>query len=287
MPSTTRAKPAGMILVLALGALCGAQPPTASAPASSQPALDPTVDKILTRLESREVYDLHAKVSWTLRYASDAEEDAVAKSGELWYQQQKPVAKFLVHFTKKVASNRVHKLDERYLFDGRWYYALKSETKTFEKREIRRAGDVGNPYKLGEGPFPVPFGQKKADIVKEFDVSLLPAARDDPPDTDHLRLAPRAGTSSHADYKQVDVWVAREGTHSGLPVKVHAAKRDGTGKVNSFITVAFENIELNPALAAGIFQLKKPPGYEEVVETLEPIPPPDEAASPPEKPKNP
>ena len=108
-------------------------------PRRSRPSI-PRVDQILSRLENRAVHDLRADVSWKLMYLIDLDEDAIVKQGRIWYQQQKPVAKFLVHFDRKITSNRAHKLDERHMFDGRWYVELKSETKTVTRREVRRAG---------------------------------------------------------------------------------------------------------------------------------------------------
>lgn len=282
-PRPIGARLAGIITVLAAAVACyGQKPPAAGAPAS-QPALDPVVDKILTRLEGRKVHDLRAKVSWMLRYVVDTEEDATTKKGRLWYQQQKPSAKFLVRFTEKIADNRLHKLDERHMFDGRWYVELNSVTKTLTRREIRRAGDVGNPYKLGEGPFPLPFGQTKADILKEFEVTLVPQATSDPPNSDHLKLIPREGTQTRRSYKRVEVWVAREGPQHGLPIKVNTAKKDGTGKVNSYITITFEDVRLNQGFSGSVFEIKRPPGYHEETEPLEPPSPPPNAVSPPSK----
>lgn len=295
-------QPAVIITALALGVACGAQdvpPPAAppsSAPASlaapasapvvdTQPALDPTIDRILSRLEAREVHDLRAKVSWKLWYVGDLEEDAQTRSGQIWYQRGRPVAKFLVHFTQKIAGNRRHTLDERHLFDGRWYVEMKSETKTFERREIRRPGDTTDPFKLGEGPFPVPFGQKKADILREFEVALVPpaegeTARDEPREADQLKLVPRPGSSMFERYKEVRVWVAREGPFHGLPVKVYSAKKEGTGRVNSYLTLTFEEIKLNEGFSGSIFELRPPAGYEVFEERLEPAPAVGDAAPP-------
>ncbi|MFH1745585.1 MAG: hypothetical protein ABIG44_00940 [Planctomycetota bacterium] len=265
----TRSKLAAMITVLTAVVACQSQIPT-SAPA----ALDPTIDKILTRLENRTVSDLQAELTWKLRYVIDLEEDAQLKKGRIWYQQQDPSARFLIHFSKKIVSNRAHQLDERHMFDGRWYTELKSETKTITRREIRRPGDEADPYKLGEGPFPVPFGQKKADILKEFEVTRIPPADDDPENTDHLRLTPREGTQTGQNYKQVEVWIAREGPQNGLPVTVRASKKSGTGQVNSFLTITFKNVKLNQGFSGSVFKIDKPAGYDEHVENLEPITPP-------------
>jgi hypothetical protein len=267
-----RSKPAlVMITLLAAGVLCWGQKQTIPPPPTTRSILDPQLEKILTRLENRQVHDLRAEVSWKLMYLIDLDEDAIVKQGRLWYQQQKPVAKFLVHFDRKITSNRAHKLDERHMFDGRWYVELKSDTKTVIRREIRHAGDLENPYKLGEGPFPLPFGQKKADILKEFEVTLIPSAQSDPPDSDHLKLIPHEGSQTGRNYKHVEVWIAREGPQRGLPIKVKTAKKAPTGRLDSFITITFKNVRLNEGFSGGIFDIKTPPGYHEEIETLEPI----------------
>jgi len=273
----TRQTVAGMILTLAAGvAACGQQSP--EGPGTASP-LDPRVDKILTRLEQREVHDLRAKVRWELKYVIEEEEEPNRKFGTIWYKQVEPVAKFKVHFDAKISGNRKRKLDEEHLFDGRWYVELQSRTKTVTRREIRREGESSNPYKLGEGAFPLPFGQKKADILAEFKVRLVPEKKTDPPQTDHLHLVPQPGTNTGRTYKTLDFWVARGGDHAGLPVKVVAGKKDGTGAVNSYIEITFSNIELNSGFSDSVFKIEVPKGYEEIVERLEPIEPP-----PPTKP---
>jgi outer membrane lipoprotein-sorting protein len=139
------------------------------------------------------------------------------------------------------------------------------------RREIRREGEKSDPYKLGEGAFPLPFGQKKADILAEFEVTRVPETKDDPAQTDHLRLVPRPGTNTGRTYKTLDFWVDRSGEHAGLPVKVVAGKKDGTGAVNSYIEISFSKIELNSGFSDSVFKIEVPKDYEEIVERLEPI----------------
>ena len=274
MEAPTRPRNAASIIaVLAMSVAAQGQ----SKPAET-PKLDPVVDKILTRLEARQVNDLRAKLRWELTYLVEEDEPDI-KLGEIWYKQEKPVAKFLVHFKEKIAGNRKRKLDEKHMFDGYWYVELQARTKIITRREIRRPDDPGNPYKIGEGPFPLPFGQKKADILREFEVTRVPPANNDPPATDHLKLAPREGTRTGETYKVLDFWVANQGAHPGLPVKVRTAKKDGTGELNSYITITFERVQLNTGFSSSIFKIEKPPGYEEDIERLEPIPPPPGAAS--------
>jgi len=265
MQAHERSRFAAGIIAVILGAVaCLAQQPGPNI----TPAFDPRVERILTRLENRSVHDLRARVKWDLEYALG---DKQTKFGRIWYRVFDPVPRFKVRFDRKVAGTRADKLNEQHLFDGRWYIELQSETKTLTRREIRRADDKSDPYKLGEGAFPLPFGQTKANIRREFEVLLIPAnEKKDPKGTDHLKLTPRLGTRTAEQYKWVDFWIDRDGKYAGLPIRVRAAKRDGTGKVNSQITIAFSEIELNTGFDVGVFEIAKPPGYHEEVIPLDP-----------------
>lgn len=257
----------------------GAPDGTASKVKDAPPAsekLDEQTDKILTRLQDQQVRDLHAKVEWKSKYVIEDEDANDRKLGEIWYKEFDPVPKFLVHFTQKIASQK-RETDEKHMFDGRWYTELQSSAKTVIRREVRRANDPANPYRIGEGVFPLPFGQKKEDVLREFSVKRMPPAKDDPPGTDHLRLTPREGTRSGKSYQYVDFWISNEGKYAGLPIKVLTAKKDGTGRLNSFLTITFSEIRLNEGFSGNKFEIKTPAGFEEVIETLDPVPPPGAA----------
>lgn len=247
-------------------------PPAAAAshPSADEtlPATDATVDRILTQLERRRVLDLRADVLWELEYV--IEEDKTSKTGKLWYKELAPIPQFKVHFNAKIVGGRKDQLDEEHLFDGRWYVELNSETRTVSRTELRREDDPGNPYKLGEGAFPLPFGQSKADILREFSVQRIEPAKDHPPDCDHLRLVPRPATRTGEMYKSLDFWIAQDGPLAGLPVKVQAGRKDGTGALNSIITVTFKNVELDTGFSAAELQIRTPPGFEEIIERLPP-----------------
>jgi outer membrane lipoprotein-sorting protein len=157
------------------------------------------------------------------------------------------------------------------MFDGRWYIKSDSEKKTFTRQELRYEDEIGDPYSLGEGLFPLPFGQKKADILDVFDVALEgPDAKLDPANTDHLKLTPRTGTRLQRKYNWIDFWISRGGQHDGLPVKVRLAKNEGTGKVSEYITAEFSDIKLNRGISPSVFELSRPNGYQEQVERLPP-----------------
>jgi hypothetical protein len=241
-------------------------PETTAPPAAHA---DPLVDRILSRLEARRITDLVADLSWHQHYVTDDPKDAMTKRGRIWYQREEPSARFMIHLTRKVVGGRADALDEKHLFDGCWYIKVDAQERHVTRNEIRKPDERRDPFKLGEGPFPLPFGQRKADILREFDVTRIEPAAGDPPDTDHLKLVPRADTSTAQTYKFVHFWIAREGEEAGLPVQVQAGKRDGTGRLDTIITVTFKDARLNEAFSASVFRLDTPRGYQETVEPLQ------------------
>lgn len=247
-----------------------AAPASASAPADpGEPVLSPAADRILTRLEERRIRDLRAELTWKLEYVLDAPEDAQTKRGEIWFRDDKPVARFLIQFTRKIGGGRADVLDEKHLFDGVWYVEQHADRRQIVRRQVRAESDPADPFKVGEGVFPLPFGQKKADIVREFEVIVKEErCDDDPPETDRLRLIPRAGTSAAQLYRYVDFWIAREGGAADLPVQVRAGKMDGAGRLNSTITIRFDKPRLNEGFSPSVFTLDTPAGFEETVEPL-------------------
>lgn len=247
-----------------------ALPPSLPQPVAPDGTLDPDVDRILTRLEERHIDDVRARVRWTITDAIDQTEST--RLGEVWYRQEQPAAKFLVEFDTRIVGGRRHRLAEKHMFDGRWYTELQSESKTFTRRELRRADQIGNPYSLSDGVFPLPFGQKKADILAEFEVARRAAEAGDPPDADCLRLTPRPGTRIGENHVWIDFWISRSGPHAGLPVKVKLAKKEGTGRVSQFVTVEFSDVRINSGFSSAKFVLDAPAGYHV---TEEPLPPPD------------
>lgn len=232
--------------------------------------VNPRVDSILRRMEARKVKDLHAKLTWDVEDALAAPGDALdRKRGEIWYQTREPVPVFLVKFRERISNDRKEKMDEQYLFDGTWYHELRSIEKTVTRRQVRRANEPSNPYRLGEGPFPVPFGQTRDDILRELDVQLLPNDKSDPKGTDHLLLSPREGTQLAGKYGEIHFWVQQAGREEGLPLKVRVGKLDGTGRISEWMTIEFSDAEMDRGVPDKLFVINVPSGWEEVREPME------------------
>lgn len=257
----------GIIALAAFAVAASAQNATDSAQGLPEAAErkatagDVRVDEILTRLEERDVPDLRSRVTWVVQYV--VEEEPLRKMGRIWYKRKQPVPVFKVQFDTKIVGSRKEKdFGETHLFDGRWYTEMNSETKTITQRELRRETDTSNPYRLGEGAFPLPFGQKKADILREFDVRRIESKKGDPEETDHIELHPKKDSSLYDTYEMIEFWVERSGKNAGLPIQMRASKLDPTGTVNSRITVTFSDVELNSGFADTEFRVEPPPGYD-------------------------
>lgn len=249
------------VLLTLIGVLLSV--PTARA--ASQEVVD-----VLERMEARKINSLQAELRWEHWYTIDLPEEREIKEGVIWYGQLPgdELPKFKVQLKKRIVAGRANKLDEEHLFDGYWYVEKTPVSKMVTRREVRRKGDRGNPFRLGEGPFPVPFGQKKDDVLRQFEVTLAQPTKDDPPNTDHLICKPRDGSDLGRTYAQVDFWIVKSGELSGLPIKLKAEKLAPTGRIDAHIVVSFEKARLEATLKRGTFEIKTPLGYQEQIEPL-------------------
>jgi tetratricopeptide (TPR) repeat protein len=76
-----------------------------------------------------------------------------------------------------------------FLFDQGWLLEFDAPRKRLTRRQLVRDGEAIDPLRVGEGPFPVPLGQPRADVEREFEVS----AGTMPDAPIFKRLAERAG----------------------------------------------------------------------------------------------
>lgn len=237
----------------------------AIASASAARGQSAEVEAVLDRLEhaGQRVEDLSANVRHEV--LDLVIEDKPTKIGEIKYRRAEPNAQFFVRFDRLEQEGIVVEKKEWYVFDGRWLTEAREQTQQVVKREIVREGERIDPFRLGEGPFPLPFGQKKAEMLEHFDVTLAPPAPNDPKETDHLRCVPRPGTKMEEEYGQLDLWVDRS---LDLPVKIVADQK----KDNKRVTVTFEGMKLNGGIAGSTFSFAPPAGWP--APTIERLPPP-------------
>ncbi|MDD4892286.1 MAG: hypothetical protein PHU85_20380 [Phycisphaerae bacterium] len=256
------------ILLLAACAKSPAQTPPSAA--TSQPQVSPEVEKILDRGESAgaKALSLRAKMEYVRNQTLVG--DITKRKGSIAYLKRIETGPkgdtervyFRVQFDTLERDDYVSTKKEVYSFDGRILHELNESTKLLVHREVVPPGEVLNPMRLGQGPFPAPFGQKKQDVLSNFSVKLIPTTDKDPKGTDHLELKPLPGTDLVKKYKKVHLFVSRD---LDLPIRMIT---EGTS--DEIVTVDFTDIELNPKkLGEKDFELAKPSGYDEKTEKLD------------------
>jgi len=256
-----------LIPLCAIGAASGeesvkGQAPAASAPAESRTSGDARVDRILDRLEVKGQAIKGLRCGLLYRYVIvDPVEEATEKEGELLFARSEPNSKFLVHFRKLVSSGTIRETGEYFAFDGEWLTERNDKARTIVRRQIARPGERKDPFRLGQGPFPLPFGQKRDDILRNFEVNFVDFSPGDPKGSDHLHCVPRPNTELAEKYSRVEIFVDRR---LELPVRIVCEKlKDGTR-----IEVDFRDIDANEAPAGSRFIIEQPRDFDVSTEPL-------------------
>jgi hypothetical protein len=251
------------------------QPATTQPGEASASAADRVIHAILEAMEARgeSVRTLVCRVEYTV-------EDLIGlsdftKFGEIRYRRSKPNPTFFIRFDKMHEGGIVDRKKEWYLFRDRWLLEAKEASRTVIKREVIREGETVDLFSLERTPFPIPFGQRKDEILRHFQVTLSPPAEGDPANTDHLVCVPRTGSKLADQYTRLEFFVDRT-LH--LPVKIVAYEADPAdrhGPPAKIMRAVFPDLtrqSINPADVEELFRL--PPETDPYKRIEEPMPEP-------------
>jgi len=232
-------------------------------PASSG---DARVDEILTALQERSdgLRDIRSEV----RFVEDDQINLTkrTKQGRLQFLITEPNPRFLIHFAKTETEGVLGK-QEWYVFDGQWLHQVLERVEQITKQEVARPGEKIDLFDLEKAPFPLPFGQKKEQILRNFDVRLVPASGGDPENSDHLVCVPKPDSRLRRRYDKLELFVDRN-VH--LPRRIVVTKSGGM-EIN---TADFPDLS-DRSINAGVTEkdFDRPAAwkkYKEVVEELLP-----------------
>ena len=168
----------------------------------------------------------------TLETTDDVTGDTERRLGQLVFVQEegKPATRrFAVVFEKFIdGSGRMDERPVRYIYADGWLTEADFKQRTLVRRQLARAGEQYDPLKPGEGPVPLPIGQRRADVLARFDASLATA-----PDSTILlksvrpmigvRLKPKPGMADR-DLVEASVWYDAQ---SLVPIGVEAQRKSG------------------------------------------------------------
>ncbi|MCC6662021.1 MAG: hypothetical protein IT437_14185 [Phycisphaerales bacterium] len=267
---------AGLVLAASLTACAQVMPPGGAAKPERPreqgmgdvvPALNISdAGDLLTELEKADagMRRLDADVLYDKTFALAG--DRQVRLGTLWFQStptddpQRPRRRFAIEFTKLYLDTRLQEDPITYIFDGQWFVEKDPKEKQIIRRQVVPPGEHFDPLRIGEGPLPIPIGQKREDIERAFQTTLLPpedglapgpdASGDEKQEaqalitevagTRQLRLIPREGTEQARDFREIRIWYRRDTGGRLLPMMARTVSRDG-----NVALVKLANVKIN------------------------------------------
>lgn len=210
-----------------------------------------SLDDVLNALDrrGRDLRSISADVKMT--DVDLALNDKTARSGSFKLQNRTDGStRAHIVFDRKMIEDRTISEKIEYLLDGGKLIDRNYRTKTQTTRTVLRPGEKVNLLKLGEGPFPLPIGQKPEEVLAQFEVTKIAPAADDPEGTLHLQLVPKPKTSFARKFQSIDAWVKLD---DELPVRIKTIDFNG----NSERVTDLSNVKINPDLQDADFTLPK------------------------------
>lgn len=263
--------------------------PRASAPASADELLDAleTADANLDTLTADIQYDKVDGITG----------DRQTRQGKLFFRSEAPASEgerakrtFSVRFDSLRLGSRIENEQQLFIFDGMWLIEVKPTYKQIIKRQVTQPGSAFDPLKIGEGPLPLPIGQKKADMQSRFDVTLLSDKEglegETPEETQRLhrfvagayqlRLLPREGTPEAEKFGEIRLWYREGDTAEGQRRLLPRMARTQAPKSGNIAIVQMINVKTNSPIEPAMFSDgagASDQGWDVVVEALAPIGP--------------
>jgi hypothetical protein len=230
-------------------ALVNPVPPAGGANAAAgQQDKGQALDMLEKRGESLDAFIANVKLS------EENEIDGVEKTtrvGKVWYQKLPDgTVRLRVSFTDRQEAGNQRPEQKDYVLDKGWLTERDGEKKIEIRRQVLRPGEKMNPTKLGQGPFPLPIGQKKEDVEKQFEVTKKELKKGEPAGTTHLQLKPRDDSPLKKDFSVIDIFLDPK---QEMPVRIETL--DNKGKMNR--TTELDKIQVNPKLTDQDFALPK------------------------------
>ncbi|MDX2147146.1 MAG: hypothetical protein SFZ23_06450 [Planctomycetota bacterium] len=186
--------------------------------------------------------------------------------------------RFAIEFERLLVGDREENVagaKRSYIFDGEWLVEKDPSSKLFMKRQIAPPGQPFDALRIGEGPMPIPIGQRRADILARFDATLLPP--DDGLDDDglksfvkdsvQLKLVPKAERMKLEKFVEIRLWYRRAEQLAGKPYLPRMAKTINQDEDESVVRLI--DVKLNSELPKGVISVAEPPkdaGWEVKVE---------------------
>ncbi len=254
-----------------------APPHPADTTATTRPAVEPKVRKILDAMEAASDYkNIRAELTYTVYDRLEGTRET--RTGWVAHKpaDANATAQFAIHF-ETLQRDKKPRVRERidYAFDGQWLTVAKEKVKQVHRIQVAGKNQPIEPMRLGRGPFPMPFGQKVGDMLRFFDISTRDPREGDPNGTVYLELVTRPKMRPYVNFLKLEMWLDKE-THR--PVKLTSHQGDPTRKIRrkrilrrdifKQTTVTFANTKKDVDLADDVFRPEAKRGWKVIVEPL-------------------
>lgn len=253
-----------------------AEPAGAKAVAGKEAA---TADELLALLETADKDLKSLKADLRYQTVSELDGDEQVRMGHVYFVTREEGAEaksrsINVTFDTLKRGSTLTQENRSFILNRGVFVEKASQDKQINRYRLGPKGKTIDPLKIGEGPFPLPFGQKPADIKERFVVELL-AGTDGmtfkSPDaglkgyfekTYQLKLIPRPGTKAAGDFAEARIWFQKDGL---LPVQARTIKPNNSGSEEFFLW----NIRRNEPVDESLFNTETPAGWQEEEKELE------------------
>ena len=142
-------------------------------------------------------------------------EESERRFGRVVLDRKDDKRRFAIYFDEFVDGNgRSERSVDHWIYSDGWLCEQDFRNKSFTKRQDVAAGQSFDPLALGEGPIPLPIGQKKADVLARFDVTETEVPLDIPmlgsmQNVAALKLIPKVGTEMAKDTASIELFYDR------------------------------------------------------------------------------
>ncbi len=245
-----------------------------------------SAEDLLTRLEKADA-DLRT-LQGDIRYdkISGIEGDRQTRWGKLYFEDKGAASpdlrrdrRFAVVFDSLQIGQRLDHEQKIYVFVGTWYIEKTPSQKQFVKRRIVTSAENFDPFRIGQGPFPIPIGQKRDEILARFDAELVtPEASLDDDDLKklvegcvQLHLTPKEQFKESERLSDIRLWYKRwkddQGREWLLPRLAHTVS---TGTEDETI-VQLINVRPNEAIPQDVLDTGTPQGWNGTIDDAVPV----------------
>jgi hypothetical protein len=201
---------------------------------------DEYIGRTLDKIEAVEIESMTATISY-IRTDPILDRKEIRTGKVLFRQGSDNTREAAILFDSLIIGQRREKIQKHYIFSGRWMAEIDHENKQFIKRELVSPDEKEvDPFELGSGPIPLPIGQSKESVLKQFDVTTVDLPTEGPLSHVHvssvgLHLVPKREN----DWEYIDLFYDPT---TWMPVAVRTMETDGTKRVSRLTHVQLNTL---------------------------------------------